>query len=357
MLRCCLLTVIVMWLAAPAWAEIVAREGSAHASVVEYRGGVVGDHDEADDVYPTTTDTLPLQVVARLSDPNEDAAAAVGAQLADPLTATSANPEEFAINLALASIVPSIYYTADAVTEETRTVKFSAAEAGVAEGETASFEGRFYLDLALGAFAELGVTDLTGAEITVTAQVFQETDPNAPTTVFDAQLTLVGGSDGLFHISRSGDFPTTGLFLTDLADVADLVGATGEYETAQLAILTRTALTFPYTATVGEELQLRARVQVTAQCAGNTTVVVAIGHETPTIEDVVGYVRGTATAGKLTTALETERADPTGAAVFTQPVAFGLPVCGLFGIESLLGMLTLAGLRFRTPRVWQRARN
>ena len=47
----------------------------------------------------------------------------------------------------------------------------------------------------------------------------------------------------------------------------------------------------------------------------------------------------------MLTALETERAEPTGEPAFETPPA-SPPVCGLFGFESLLGLILLSAGRF-----------
>ena len=170
----------------PAPAEIVSIAGSASAAVQEFRFGAVGDSDHASDDYPTTSATLPLQVIAQLvALPDETAAAIAASQFADPLTLNQSNPEEFAIDLALSSITANTRYTAQAVSEELRDVLFTQAELGQPNGATVHLTGRLFIDGALTVFSAQADRDLTGANVAVTVTVVRRsrgrrTRPSSP---------------------------------------------------------------------------------------------------------------------------------------------------------------------------------
>jgi hypothetical protein len=215
--------------AAAARAEIVSFTGHTEARVQEYREGVAGDTDVATESFPDTDPNLPLQVVATLH-PVQDfapAAAAAAAQFADPTELAQQNPEEFAINLTLASRSEVIRYDATAITSERRTVLFTPQEiAGTKQGDTVTQIGRLFLDGALAVFAASSDANLTGAEVVFNVTV-RRIAAEQQETVFSGSVTLRGSTGGDVNLSSEGSFPTGGLIFTNLAAVLPDFGAAG----------------------------------------------------------------------------------------------------------------------------------
>jgi len=327
----------------PAPAEVLSIQGSASAEIQQIKNGVAGDRDQASDSLPGTTDTLPIQVVAKLSTIAEEAAGSVAAQFADPLTAPGPNPEEFAINLALDSLSPRISYTAHAITQEVRGVRFSASEVTPPlGGGPAALRGEVFLDGALAVFAVNDITDLTGVSLTLQVTVIKQAEGASPQEVFSGVLQVTGGPDQQLSVTADGNFPRSGVFDADLSAVDPQLGA------FRVFVLPNLVLSYPYEATIDQPFTLRATVDVQAANQPNGVGVAAIlGTPINTLQEVIAATQGKTVAAKMIAALEQERAAPTGTPVFTdetrpQPM---FPACGLLGIESVVGVLLLGGCR------------
>lgn len=338
------LAVVLAGLTPSVRAEITAIAGFTQAEVTEYRSGAEGDTDRATESFPGTAAALPLQVVARLASvlTGEEAAAAVAAQFADPTELSQANPEEFAINLALNSISPNIRYEAQAISRETRDVLFSAGELGLfsSTGDTEELIGRLFLDGAMTIMAVDPDADLTGAFVRLRVTVVRSVAGEADQTVFTGTLELSGATGGNATVVAEGSFPTDDLVLTDLSLISD------DFAAFAVLIIPSITIEYTYTAIVGQPLTLQATVEVeAANVADETGVAAIIGAPTDTLAEVIGLTQGELVAGKTLTALENERESPSGAPAFPQAQPTLLPLCGIMGFESLLGVVGLIGLK------------
>ncbi len=334
-------------------AEILSIAGSASVDIREIRSGEEIDSDQQMLSFPDTSASLPLQVASRLITTEEEAAGAVAAQFADPLTAGGGNPEEFAINLALDSLSPRYQFTAHAVAEEVRGVQFSASEVTPpAGGGPATVRGRLFLDGALAVFAVNGVTDLSPVALAMHVTIVKEEEGQSPATVFDGLLQVTGDSAGKVNVAATGGFPRSGLFDANLADLDPQLGV------FRVIVLPNLVLSYPYEATVGQPFTLRATVDVQAANAPSGVGVAALlGTPIETLQKVLTLTQGKTLATKMIAAIENERAVPSGRDVFTnetaQPSRGLFPMCGLFGLESLVGLVGLLGLR----RAWSSRRH
>jgi hypothetical protein len=339
--------------ALPARAEIISLGGSATAAIQEVRASPTGNTAQASKTFPGTGVTLPLQVIARLSDSDEEAAGSVAAQFADPNAVAGPNPEEFAFNLALNSLSPEIYYTAQASTEEVRSVQFTTSEAGVADGELAQFRGRVFIDGALAVFAVQELTDLTGTQVTFRVTIVQQTEGQADQEVFAGSVSMTGGANRQVTFAADGDFPTSGILDADLAALDPQLGV------FHVAILPNLIVEYPFEARVGEPFTLRAKIAAeAANRPGGAGVAAVLGTPLDALQEVIALTRDQATAQKMTAALQQERAAPTGKETFptANPLKWLFPACGLFGFESVLGVCGLFALRgaVRRPRTAKR---
>lgn len=329
-------------------AEVTSTAGAISVTVREYINDQAGTSDTIDLQYPATGITLPMQAVVRLLyEADEPAAAAAAAQFADPGELGYSNPEEFAINLALLSISPDIRYTADASSQETRGIIFTTEDfPGRQEGDTLSVIGRLYVDGALAVFSPAAARDLTGATVYLRVTVVQTTATGSE-TVFSGRVGLEGSGPGAVDRVAEGDFPTTTLIRTNLAAFIE------DFEVFEVLIIPSLRIAYEYPVTIGEEFSLKATVEVEAANATDQVGVSAvIGTPVDSIEEVIDAAQGASTAAKFITALQAERANPTGTTAFPTTVPM-LSACGLFGFEFLLGVAALAGLRCAS---WPRRR-
>lgn len=346
------LTVVLAALVPFAEAEITSIAGSAQAEVTEFRSGSPGDTDRASDSFPGTAAELPLQVVARLvssgfinGDGGEEAAAAVAAQFADPTESLLANPEEFAINLALNSVSSNIFYQGRAISQETRGVLFSPGELFwfPNEGDTANLTGRLFLDGALTLIAVDPSKDLTGAHVRLRVTVVQSAEGQESQTVFTGAVELRGATGGNATLVAEGSFPTTRLIRTDLSIISP------DFAAFHVLIIPNITIDYTYSATVGQAFTLVATVQVdAANVAGESGVAAIIGTPTDTLTQVIGLTQGSAVAAKTVAAISDERENPSGEPAFPQSQIQLLPLlsgCGLLGFESLIGIAALVGLK------------
>jgi len=336
---------VTLWAAEPLTAEVLSIAGSASVEIREYRAGLPGEIDEASDGFPETSGELPLQVVARLADVAEEVAGSVAAQFADPLTSEAANPEEFAVNLALNSLSPETYYTAAVTLEELRGVRYSAEELSpAADGETVDVQGEFFLDGALAVFANVDVDDLSGVSLKLRITIVKEGDDLAPVQVYSGVLEVSGREAGELRITASGAFPDNGVLDTDLSSIDEELGV------FRVLVLPALVIDYTYGATIGQAFDLRATVEVeAANAVGGVGVAAILGTPIDTLQEVISLTRDEAAAEKMTAALQQERAAPTGAPAFRDEIPVPAPVlfpaCGLLGWEMWLGLVGLAGMR------------
>ena len=349
--------IALVWPIAPVLAGTTSFTGAAAAQITGFRGGAQSGQDSDSATFSDPNGTLPLQVVARLVDPNNastagaDAAGVVGAQLADPRTSSGgADTDEFAIDLALSSISTEISYTAQATSEELRNILYAPGELGPeSAGATVQLEGRVFVDGAVAIFADQSAMNFTGAFTRLRVTVTKQVEGQSPEQVFLGTLELTGGADRQVTPTHGGNFPTAGIFTTDLSSVD------ASLSVFQVMVFPNLAINYPFDAVVGQAFTLHAVVEVDAQnVPGGVGVAAVNGTPVSSLNNVVSLTRGSAPAAKMSNALQQERSQPTGEPTFAtqnpQPGLFGLfSLCGLLGFESVLGFVALVGLRVWNP--------
>lgn len=346
------------WTAQPVLAAITSVGGSVSAELKELRTTGAGATDQQSKAFPDGSNTLPLQIVARLVTADKQAAASLAVQFADPRTVPGPNPEEFALNFALVSISPDVHYEGHAVTQEVRGVLFAPGELGSEPaGTPVTLSGSLFLDGALAVFANTEVTDLTGASLVLRVTIMKEVEGRSAEQVFDGTLQVTGGTDRQVTPTASGALPTSSVFSSDLAFVDPQLSVFRAF------ILSNLKIDYTYQATVGQAFTLRATIDVEAtNIPGKVGVAGILGTPIDTLQQVISTTMGTSTGQKMTTALQQERAAPTGQPAFPDNAAPQTPgwplggLCGLFGVEALAGTLALVGLcghkrASRRPRV------
>ena len=333
-------------LPASALAEITDIRGRVELVIQEIRFNVEGDRDEVFEIFPDTSSDLPLQIVGGLAaSGSEIAHARAAAQFADPRELNQPNPEEFAINLALYSSTPNTRYEARARASETRDIIFQPGElAEAVEGEPVLVFGRVFIDGALAIFAVDAGRDLLGAHVSLSVRVVKESETSSQ-TVFAGSVEINGGLAGTVFVSATGQIDTSTLILSDLSPVSD------DFGVFHVLIIPNLDIVYSYEASVLEEFELHATVEVLANNVEQSMGVAAlVGSPTDSLKQVIEATTGTNAATKMLAALEQERANPTGVAAFPPPPPPVPPLCGLFGIEALAGLALIGGMRFVAAR-------
>lgn len=322
--------------------EIISFTGSATATIREL-GPASGAEQTQSAEFPNDGVSLPLQVVARLTAEEQAAAGAVAAQFADPRTAAGANPEEFAFSLTLNSLSSEVYYTGHARSEETRTIRLRPGEVRLAPaGTRVTVSGRLFLDGALAVFAVPEASDLSGVEVLLRVTVMREPASGEPQTVLEGELRLTGGTGRQIAVQATGAFPTRGVFDVNLAALDPELGL------FRVLVFPQLRIDYTYEATVDEPLVLRAAVEVEATNApGGVGVAALLGTPLDTLPEVIAQTRGETAAQRMATAIQNERAVPTGtplepAGRLVPPL---FPACGALGLEAVLGLCGLMALR------------
>lgn len=321
--------------------EITSISGRVEARVQEFRGTGAGDSDVALDRFPATSSTLPLQVVGQLIAPGDEVAAArVGAQFADPRSLNQANPEEFAINLALNSVTET-RYEASALTEETREVTFQPADTGLANGARFVAVGKVFVDGALAVYSVSPEKDLTGAFVTLTVTVVRRVAGQPDATVFSGELGIDGAAGGDANVRVSGAFPVENLVLSDLSAVSP------DFAAFHVLIIPPQNLEYEYDAVVGEAFALVATVTISAaNLGGECGVAALVGTPVDSLQRVIEATKDDQTARRFVDEIGRERANPSGDPAFPlDKPRFGL--CGLFGLElAAVPAMLAAGRRW-----------
>ena len=329
--------------AQPLRAEILSIQGKVRATLTELLNGSEGDFEDVSEEFPGTSSELPIAAVAQLLANTEKGAGAVAAQFADPTELNQQNPEEFALNLAIASVDGERTYEALAEAVEIRRIQFQPSEfPDASEGELIQATGRFFLDGALVLLSADETRDLTGAQVALDVRVEQVGDNGGER--FRGTLELVGGANGSALANQSGAIPTGAVTLIDLGDL------NADFGRVWVLVLPPTAIDYDFEAPLSAEFQLHATITLTAKnLPDEVTCAAVVGTPVTAIAQVVALTEDDATANTLLADLSAERTTPSGDFVFAQPLAPGL--CGLtgFGLVGLL-MLRIVGLHRAAAR-------
>jgi hypothetical protein len=326
-------------------AETLSIGGNVAVTIREVRDGVVGDPNVAalSTAEITATDTLAVVNRQLFVDPEDServAAAIGGAQLANPRL-NQVNPEEFAINITLDSLHPSVHHRASAISAEDRVVSFSSAELGRPNGASTVVTGRFSIDGALAVYAAEDGADLSNARVALRARVMAGPADATPQVVFDGTVTLEGAANGRANGSSSGDLRRLLLIPADIGGNIDRVPV------LQLLIIRPATLTYSYNVVVGQPLTLRAEVTVELENSpagiGATAV---IGTPLDSLEEALGLTRGASTAQTMKKMIQEQREHPSDEPHDHGPRIVLFPgLCGALGLEGVVGLLALTMLR------------
>lgn len=343
MQRAILLTVALAALLPVGVASAVIQSISAEAevSLTEFVNDSQTANSSEAGFFPSSDQTLPLQVITERLSEDERAAGVVAVQFADPAAVDTENPQEFAVNLALTSESDTTRYTSSGSITETRSIVFNPGEiANTAAGDTLELVGTLFLDGTLSLLTADADRDIStmSATVNITVTKVPVDDPNAESSVvFSGGLSFTGTSDGNATAEVSGDFPTEGILVTDLSALLT------EFDGASVLILPQIEVDYAYEAIVGQAFELVAKLEVSAEnLADETAALILLGVPLDQLATVIGQVQDTVSAKQLIDALEAKRVQPEGTPAFTAQPTVMPGLCGLLGFSSLLGLATLS---------------
>ncbi len=361
---------------AVARADIINIQARIATEVQELVGDEPVALDSAVELFPTTSDTLPIQVTAGLGEPESGGVIGAGvAVLRDPtLVVDSPNPGELGIEATCASADPSVRYEATSTAVETRKIAFSPTDLDTLFKQALPVNSVFFLSGAMVIWADEPGQDLTGVDTEVIVRVTRRAasdagDVSSGQTLLEAHLRMVGVSDGKVQVRRSGAIryalDGTSSLLADqesMSDSSDPQLVTQSVDVAlanfgafHLLVVPMQALPYSYAGQVGRSFVLEATIEVRASnVPGGTGAAAAFGMPFSQLAAALNISLDAYDAAEAIQAAvnAVEMADDGGAPAVIH-TSRGAGACGAFGVEAA-AMLVLAAVPL--PAVARRAR-
>ncbi|HOW71330.1 MAG TPA: hypothetical protein PKY77_12070 [Phycisphaerae bacterium] len=327
-------------------------DATVNAEVKEYVGLNVVNVDYAFKDLGQTTDNLPLLAEAQLkhsTDPIDISGAAVTANFSEPNLSTLPDPNEFGLVAAGISLTEDVSYAGRGETVEVRRVTFLESEIGEPNGTALEAHSYFFLDGIVVVWSKSGNLGLSEvlADLSVSVDQIRGTEGvSAP--VLSAGLSLVGHSDGTLAVTTSGGISADNLLELDITSSLADVGV------ARVVVLPELAIPYTYPASVGEQFDLRARVQGSFVNRSGTGAALLIGVPAAEVPTLLNQIVGQGTGGSFGSAVVTQVAahpapvKPLSAAdrttkVVVLPQSRLIPAwCGAMGVELVPAALLFA---------------
>lgn len=324
------ISVLGMVTALPARAAINEIRGTVQARLVEILNGSPGDSDDVSDSFPETSSTLPISVVADLASNSESGAGIAAAQLADPTTVLTSNPQEFALSLAISSVAEDRRYEATAGGSESRAIVFSPAEfPGRQNGDRVTVRGRIFVDGALALLAESKTQDLNGAFVRLHVSVSNSSDESS---AFEGEIILTGAANGEATRQATGGLASFNNTFDDLAAINP------EFGRFWVVALPSGFVDYSYQAVIGEEFTLTARFDLEAEnLPDGVGCAAVIGRPFTTLTQVIGLTENSLAATAAARSIQDQQdlatalATPAGICPAMALGATSLAAIGLLG--------------------------
>lgn len=335
---------------AQAVVETIAARASAE--VEESQDGVVVNSELAFEQLDLTTGNLPLTADARLTREESSPSSGVVSitTFTDPRISVFPDPDEFGISVAGFSLIEGISYTGSGNSTETREVTFLPDEVSAEEGDTLRARSFFFVDGVMVLWGEDTGVDMSqvsaSASVVVRQRFGEEEDGN---TLLTAGLQLQGQGSGQPVLTASGALAPDNVISVPVNNLVQGLGV------VHLIIIPHMALPYNYNATVGEQFVLEATVSGEIETTTNAGALVLLGIDredlktliTDTVEGETGEQLANAVDLLLGSQLQAAKPLPesdgkTVVTVTSAPKLFNGTVlnslCGILGIESLLGL-------------------
>lgn len=349
-------SLLLVFGAGAAWAEVSAFDATVTAEVREYQDGAQVNSDQAFEDLDETSGVLPLSVETQLlrNDAVEGQANAGGyalAQFSDPRLSETPDPQEFALDVIAFSRLTGISYIGNSTATESRTVVFTADEIGAVDGTELQARSYFFLDGYLLLWGDAGQADLSASQVSLQLSVARQQGDAEAEEVLTAGLSLVGQTDGAASLAAEGLLETDNVVLLDLTGQVEGLGP------IFLVIVPELSLSYAYNAQVGRTFTLTAEIEGDLETAPLTGGAVQVGVPLSDIVEVVNDATGEDIGDELLSVIELALSSaPEPAKALEAPDDPGVRVvdgfrlapasCGLLGggwLVASLGWLGLIG--------------
>jgi hypothetical protein len=353
---------ICVW-AAVANAEIRQFSATVESEVKESVDGSPSDSDFAFDSFPgVSTSNLPMTTNAGFTRADSSgktiAEGRAITNFSDPRLSDQPSPEEFGISTIAFSTDAQLSHQSRCTTTETRTIVFTATDAGFADGTAIRVRSQFFLDGIVALWTNAGVDDLSNVTATLHVEVLQDRTATGSATVLATDVTLTGTPDNKSVLTMTGALGEGNVVRLDLNGLVTNLNA------VQAVTIPDIAIPYEYDATVGESFTLKATVTATVNSEpGGRGAGIVLGVPLQDLARLVNEISGTGIgdtlAGSLTSAaLAARPLEPLppakGVQITAVSPAEGLlpPFCGALGLETAALALTLGCIAFFRGRRW-----
>ncbi len=353
----------------PAKADLIGVSSTCQATVSLLEGGQVVQTDSETELYPQSTSTLPMSARASITSRSGEEVKGIGlsfCQFKDPASRSGGVPDELNIDATTYAADSATSYDVSGLVRESRVVRFTAVQTGAAIGDEVEFESTVYIRGLLAAVVRPSGLDLTGLKATVETTVVCIRPNRADDTVMTATYELAGSSDGTVALNLAGQAKADQVTVTDLSSVVT------DLAVVKVAFMPSIAITYRYKATVGEQTELVARLQVKlVSVPGGAGVAAAFGMPGETLGKVIETAVSGATAAKMIRSINKKigelpagsldalvdppsaqlKADNTNTQNTADPfTSWFAGLCGGLGAESAVGVLMFLFFTGLRPR-------
>jgi len=353
---------LVLLAVAPAAALVETIDATVTSEIQQFLGAELINSDLAFKDLQDTAVNLPLSASTGFVERDGEEVFSVGdatTSFTDPRLSSGLDPDEFGIDVVVASRESSYRYTGRSAATETRQIVFTPGEIGRVAGTEVEVTSEFFVDglvMIVGNWSGLD-QGTTLAEMTLSV-VQTLPDSEEPSTVLEASLSLVSQPDGTATLQTSGSITPDNVILIDASSFIE------EFESAYFVLIPNTGIRYTFPSRVDEQFILDAAIEGRVQNQTETVAVVALGVPIEDFLEVISEATGEDVSDELGSAvtflignsgppLKPLPATLKGMEerVLESPGLFGLPwpACGAMGVESLLltGFLPLVLVRFR----------
>ncbi len=351
----CGLAVIALGVSA-AQAEIVGITARVQTTVQELIDGEPGSVSQDDGQHAQGADDLPQAASVELIDSDLDGELiAVGqafSEFSDPTRSDTANPAEFALEVAAFSDVESVSYFARGEASESREIVFAGPGGGetseIAFGAdgTRRIESRVFVSGAVLVWStqRAVATQSRLADVRVTVRRDGEQD-----SLFETRLLVSAGRDGRIDVTVDGPLRFEVVELLDIlsedadASTVNQLHQLTDHGTIALVVIPDQEHAYGYTAVADESFVLTADFAIEVEnVPDGSGVAAALGRSFENLADVVGAIPGVNGLTVERSIREAVKARAIGL-VREEPVSRRVGgMCGALGVEALtLGLLPL----------------
>lgn len=305
---------------------------------------------------------LPVLAEAALSSTDLDGALVSQgrgfAQIEDPTRLDQPNPEELRIEAACYSTAANIEYVVNAAATERRNIVFTTAGSRIADPEiqfdangTQTIESSVFLGGIVMVWTTGGDVDLTGLQGDIDITITSDEEP-----VFVTTLSVSLDDQGAVAFDVAGPLTVTELTVDALAaqgtldqTTIDQLRSLAETDSLLMLAIADQEHAYQYEVTADEPLVLQADMSIDLHTpAGGVGIAATLGGP---FENLAQYVIETLPSVDGAAVQRAINAAALDRATTPTPTATSTPLCGVFGIEALIGLFLPLGIVARRRRM------